>query len=291
MTEPTSDTAPNAYDLAGPYALGALTEQERAAFDAHLEVSRASVDQVMALLPVAHRLAYTVPSRTLPADLRDRTLQAATGTAPKPVPKSTAATRPPKIPAVRPATRAAPSGGRRWPLVLALLVAVLAAVGLGGFAQQQASYARSLQENLDEANRRATMAELDTATARREAAEAAQRAAVLASPDAQEIVLGNQATAPDASARVFWSATEGVVFTASGMPPLAPGRSYHLWLVPDATPVSGGELPLDQIGRIAALVTLPEEVTEPVPMAVTVEPSGGVETPTGTVYLLGRPPA
>ena len=289
MTEPTSETAPNAHDLAGPYALGALTEQDRAAFDAHLEVSRASVDRVMAVLPVAHRLAYAVPSRVLPPELRGRTLQAVTGTAP---PAGAAApARPPKIPAVRPAAGAAPGGGRRWPLVLALVVAVTAAVALGGFAQQQANYARSLQENLDEANRRATMAELDTATARREAAEAAQRAAVLASPDAQEIVLGNQATAPDALARVFWSATEGVVFTASGMPPLAPGRSYHLWLVPDATPVSGGELPLDQIGRIAALVTLPEEVTGPVPMAVTVEPIGGVETPTGTVYLLGRPPA
>ena len=291
MTEATSDTAPNAHDLAGPYALGALTERERAAYDAHLEVSRASVDEVMAVLPVAHRLAYTVPSRALPPDLRDRTLQAATGTAPTRVPASTATARPPKIPAVRPAGGAARSGGRRWPLVAALAVAVIAAVGLGGFAQQQASYARSLQENLDEANRRATMAELDTAAARREAAGAQQRAAVLASPDAQEIVLGNQATAPDARARVFWSAVEGVVFTASGMPPLAPGRSYHLWLVPDATPVSGGELPLDEIGRIAALVTLPEGVTEPVPMAVTVEPSGGVETPTGTVYLLGRPPA
>ena len=90
---------------------------------------------------------------------------------------------------------------------------------------------------------------------------------------------------------MFWSAAEGVVFTASGMPPLAPGQSYHLWLVPDASPVSGGELPLDEEGRIAAVVTLPEGVTEPVPMAVTAEPAGGGSTPTGTVYLLGRPAA
>jgi anti-sigma-K factor RskA len=284
MTEPTSDSAQNGNDLAGPYALGALTEPERAAFDAHLEVSRESVDEVMALLPVAHRLAYTAPARTLPPELRDRTLQAAKGTAPAPA-------RAPKIPAVRPAAGAAPSGGRRWPLLFALVVAVIAAVGLGGFAQRQASYARSLQENLDEANRRATMAELDAAAAQREAAAAGRRAAVLAAPDAQQIVLGNQPNAPDARARVYWSLAEGVVFTASGLPPLAPGRSYHLWLVPDADPLSGGELPMDEAGGIAAVVTLPEGVTEPVPMAVTVEPSGGVEMPTGSVYLLGRPSA
>jgi hypothetical protein len=290
MTEPTSETAQNGNDVAGPYALGALTERQRAAFDAHLEVSRASVDDVLAVLPVARRLAYTAPPRTVPPDLRDRTLQAATGAAPSPA-RTPAAARAPKIPAVRPPAGSATRGARRWPLVAALLVAVVAAVGLGGFARQQASYARALQENLDEANRRATMAELDVAAARREAVAAGRRAAVLTAPDTQEIVLGNQPNAPDASARVFWSATEGVVFTASGMPPLAPGQSYHLWLVPDASPVSGGELPLDEEGRIAAVVTLPEGVTEPVPMAVTAEPAGGGATPTGTVYLLGRPAA
>ena len=291
MTEPTSATAHSAHHLAGPYALGALTEQERADFDAHLEVSRASVDQVMALLPVAHRLAYAVPFREAPPELRDRTLQAATGAAPSPRPASKAPARAPKVPAVR-ATGPAPRGGRgRGLLLFALLVAVVAAGGLGVVAFQQATYASALQENLDEANRRATMAELDVAVAQRATATAERRAAVLAAPDAQEIVLGNQPTAPDASARVFWSAAEGVVVTASGLPPLAPGQSYHLWLVPDASPVSGGELPVDESGRIAAVVTLPEGVSEPVPMAVTAEPSGGVQTPTGTVYLLGRPPA
>ena len=291
MTQPASATTRNTHDLAGPYALGALTEQERAAFDTHLEVSRASVDAVMAVVPIAHRLAYTAPSRTLPPELRDRILQAATGTAPPTAPNSAAPTRLPKVPTVRPAAATARSGGRRWPLVLALVVALIAAVGLGGFAQRQASYARSLQENLDDANRRATMAELDAAEAEREAAAAGQPAAVLAAPDARQIVLSNQPNAPDARARVYWSLAEGVVFTASGLPPLAPGRSYHLWLVPDADPLSGGELPMDEAGGIAAVVTLPEGVTEPVPMAVTVEPSGGVEMPTGPVYLLGRPSA
>ena len=64
---------------------------------------------------------------------------------------------------MRPPGGSAPRGGRRWPLLVALLVAAAAAAGLGLFAQQQASYARALQENLDEANRRATMAELDLA--------------------------------------------------------------------------------------------------------------------------------
>lgn len=291
MTEPTSDAGQNAHGLAGPYALGALSERDRAAFDAHLEVSRASVDEVMAVLPVAHRLAYAVPFREAPAPLRDRTLQAATGAAPSPRPASAPAARAPKVPAVR-ATAAAPSGGRgRGLLLFGLIVAVIAAGGLGFVAFRQATYASALQENLDEANRRATMAELDVAVAQRATAAAERRAAVLAADDTREIALSNQQIAPDASARVYWNAAEGVVFTASGLPPLAPGQSYHLWLVPGTSPISGGELPVDGAGRIAAVVELPAEVTEPVPMAVTVEPSGRAQSPTGTVYLLGRPSA
>ena len=293
MTEPTPDAAPRITGRAAAYALGALTEQDRAAFDAHLEVSRESVEEVLSVLPVAHRLAYAVPSREAPADLRGRTLQAATGVAPAPAPGAASSARVPKLPAVRPPAGAPPNGGRRGRslLVAALVVAVLAAAGLGWVAMQRAGYARALQENLDAANRRATMAELDAAEAERSSAASGQPATVLTAPDAQQIVLGNQPTAPDARARVFWSAAEGVVFTASGLPPLAPGQSYHLWLVPGASPVSGGPLEVDEAGRIAAVVTLPAEITEPVPMAVTVEPSGGVEAPTGTVYLLGRPPA
>ena len=249
MTEPTSGKSANAHDLAGLYALGALTEEERAAFDAHLEVSRASVDEVTSLLPIAHRLAYAVPFREAPEDLRGRTLQAATGTAPAPT--AAPSTRRPKLPAVQPGPGAATGGRGRGLLLFALLVAVAAAGGLGWFAFQQTGYDRGLQENLDEANRRATMAELDVAAAELATAAAEERAAVLAAPDVRQIVLGNQPTAPDARARVFWSAAEGVVFTASGMPPLAPGRSYHLWLVPASNPVNGGQLAVDDAGRIA----------------------------------------
>ena len=200
-----------------------MNERDRADFDAHLEVSRASVDEVMALLPVAHRLAYAVPLRGVPPELRDRTLEAATGAAPTPAPAAPA--RPPRMPAAPPAAGVALRGGRRGRklLLFLLVLAIVAAAVLGGLAQRQTSYARALQENLDEANRRATMAELDAAEAEREATAAGQPGAVLAAPDVRQIVLGNQPTAPDARARVFWSLAEGVVFTASGLPPSRPG--------------------------------------------------------------------
>ncbi len=291
MSEPTHEPFDG---LASLYALGALTERERATFEEHLEVCRACVDDVMSLLPLTHRLAAAAPLREPRADLRARVIQAVTGSPPQTNAGNIA------LPLVAPAPasasamdRAAPprrtGGAARLLFRLAAAALLIVAVGLGWFAAQQFNLARALQDNLDGANRRATLAELEVTTAQRAAAESRQRAAILAAPDALTIGLAGQPAAPDAVARVFWSATEGVVFTAAGLPALPAGRVYQLWFVPNASPVSAGLLTVDDGGRVAASVARPDDVTAPVPMAVTLEPEGGVDSPTGEVYLLGRP--
>ena len=90
--EPRRDPPPTR-DLAALYALGALSARERAAFDAHLEVHRESVDEVMSLLPAARRLAWTVPPHEPPSGLRERVVETVTGaplpdTAEQPAPQS-----------------------------------------------------------------------------------------------------------------------------------------------------------------------------------------------------------
>ncbi len=289
MIEPTHEPFDG---LASLYALGALTERERATFEEHLEVCRTCVDDVMSLLPVTHRLAAAAPLREPRADLRTRVIQAVTGSPPQT--SAGDAALPVAAPASasamdRPAPPRRTGGAARLLFRLAAAALLVVAVGLGGFAAQQFNLACALQENLDGANRRATIAELEVSTAQRAAAESRQRAAILAAPDALTIGLAGQPAAPDAVARVFWSATQGVVFTAAGLPALPAGRVYQLWFVPNASPVSAGLLTIDDGGRVAASVTRPDDVTVPVPIAVTLEPEGGVESPTGEVYLLGRP--
>lgn len=276
--------------LASLYALGALTERERAAFEEHLETCRTCVTDVMSLLPVTYRLAGAPPSREPRADVRARVIQTATGSSP-PADARDVALPPPVAGSSmdRPAPRRRAGGAARLLFSLATAVSLAVAAGLGWFAAQQFNLARALQENLDGANSRAMLAELEVSIAQRAAAESRQRAAILAAPDARTIGLAGQPAAPDAVARVFWSAAEGVVFTAAGLPAVPTGRVYQLWFVPDASPVSAGLLTVDDEGRVAASVAKPEEVTVPVPMAVTLEPEGGVNSPTGEVYLLGRP--
>lgn len=287
MSEPTHEPFDG---LASLYALGALTERERATFEEHLEVCGACVNDVMSLLPVTHRLADAAPLREPRADLRARVIQAVTGSPPQTNAGDVA--MPLAAPASamdRPAPPRRTGSAARLLFRLAAAALLVVAAGLGWFAAQQFNLARALQDNLDGANRRATLAELEVSTAELAAAESRQRAAILAAPDALTIGLAGQPAAPDAVARVFWSATQGVVFTAAGLPALPAGRVYQLWFVPNASPVSAGLLTIDEGGRVAASVTRPDDVTVPVPMAVTLEPEGGVDSPTGEVYLLGRP--
>lgn len=308
--------APPTRELAGLYALGALNAGERAAFDAHLEAHRESVDEVLSLLPVTRRLVWAAPPHEPPPGLRERVVKAVAGE-PSPEPatpgriRQPAAARrgvtgePPPEPTT-PLRKAAPTvqkttptvqktapaaqkkGGRRALLALAA-GSLVAAAGLGLWASRQANLATALQENLDAANTQTRIAELETAAAQRTADALRDGARVLAAADVRTLDLTGQPAAPDARGRLFWSASEGGVFTAAGLPPAPPGLVYQLWLIPDTTPVRAALLQVDAEGHAMAAATTPDGVTEPVPAAVTLESAGGAATPGGDVYLLGRP--
>ena len=369
--EPRHDMPPTR-EMASLYALGALNARERAAFDAHLEVHRESVDEVLSLLPVTRRLAWTVSPHEPPRELRERIIETVTG-APLPgavEPEASESSRPPQIDVPAEPTakdgseptddgssmasdtsdgagKASPVEEAAWPAstpkaspvdeeaawpastppiqepsapaqqitptaekaspamptptstaqqkggsrALLLLVAgsLVVAAALGLVAVRQNRLATALQENLDAANTQARIAELETAAARRIAGELREGARVLTADDVQPLELAGQPSAPDARGRLFWTASEGALLAATGLPPLPPGRIYQLWLIPEATPISVALLSVDAEGRAMATVTPLEGVTESVPAAVTLEPAGGAESPGGDVYLLGRP--
>ncbi|MCY3730510.1 MAG: hypothetical protein OXF98_04145, partial [Rhodospirillaceae bacterium] len=99
----TRHDMPPTRELAALYALGALNATERAAFDAHLEVDRESVDEVLSLLPVARRLAWTVPPHEPPPGLRERIMETVTGAPPPGAPEreATESAPPPEADAAR----------------------------------------------------------------------------------------------------------------------------------------------------------------------------------------------
>ncbi len=185
----------------------------------------------------------------------------------------------------RAADARAPRTSLPW---LAAAAALIAAIGLTIYAGQLRSRIGVLEEALREARARADATERRMADAQRAASDAQVAVAVLTAPDVARIDLAGEPVAPQASARAFWSRSRGMVFTASNLPPLPAGRTYQLWVVTaQAQPISAGLLAPDAAGNVSDTFNTPPDLPQPAALAVTIEPAGGVPSPTGERYLIG----
>lgn len=264
---PTHETM---HELSGLYVLGALPPADVVEFEAHLAECEICRTEVSALRPLAAGLSETVPQVDPPALLRGRVLEAITGQS------------------VAPRLRIQHARAPIAPWLAA--AALLAAVALGGYAAQLRGRITSLETELQQAIAQASQADRQVADARRAALEALSHVAVLAAPDLLRIDLAGLPPAPTASARAFWSRSRGMVFTASNLPALAPGRVYQLWVIPDqGNPISVGLLEPDPNGALTRVFQTPQDIPPPMVVAVSEEPAGGVPQPTGELYVAGKP--
>lgn len=134
--------------------------------------------------------------------------------------------------------------------------------------------AASLSAERDAALRRAEDLSRDLAVA---------RTALALAPSPEAVPLAGLAAAPQARGRVFVDrAGARAVFVARGLPALPEDRTYQLWRIVDGQPLPAGLLDATEGAVIVEGVgATPGEV-----WAVTVEPRGGVEAPSGEMVLL-----
>jgi anti-sigma-K factor RskA len=243
-------------ELTGLYVLDALTDAERAAFEAHAAGCARCMTEIRELRRTSDALALSAPPAVPSPAVRER-LMAAIGIG---------SIRGAGAPGVNKdgvgAAGVENVRGARAPIApwLAAAAALALAVALAGYVVELRRGARSEQ----------------------------LIAAVLAAPDLARIDLVGQPTAPSASARAFWSRSRGLVFTASNLPVAPAGRVYQLWVLSSQpAPTSAGLLKPDASGRVTATFNTPADLPQPVAMAVTLEPEGGVPAPTGDKYLVG----
>ncbi len=257
-------------ELTGGYALGILSETERREFEAHVSTCPACAQELRALTEVTDALAYAVPQVDPPAALRARVLRAAAG-------ESDA----------RAIAGVKPRAGSALPTWLAV-AASLAAIGLGLYAVTLRQRIGDLETRLRVATSRAAAFQNEVAVFRTKADIAGRTNAILAASDVRRIELAGQKGAPGAAGRAFWSPSLGLVFTAANLPTLPTGTVYQLWVIPPGSkvPIDAGVLDPDAEGRVITLVA-PAASADVGTVAVTLEPSPGVPTPTGAFALLG----
>jgi hypothetical protein len=174
----------------------------------------------------------------------------------------------------------------RWPSLLAAAATLVAVIASYGWWAARTEVARLQGE----------LAELQTETGalravrdglEREQRDARRMAAIISAADVTRVSLAGLAPATAATAQVYVSRSNGMLFLAEVLPDLPPDRVYQLWSIVAGAPVSGGIFSRAVDGRAQLLAPAPPGA--PQALAVTVEPSGGVPAPTGPQYLVGTP--
>lgn len=291
MTGPTHDVFDGQAAL---YTLGALGRADRGRFEAHLEACLDCVREVKSLLPVAHHLPQTVVPVDPPPALRERVLREVAGWSPAPAGPPADAAPAPAEPVIRSAAAPDPppaSSRRGLGLLFWLVALLLVAVGGGGGSYVAALHREiaGLQADVQSANTRTRILELEATVAELEATRRDEVIAIATDPTVRSLTLAGQPLAPLGVGRALWNESGLMAFLATGLPPPPEGGAYHLWFVtPEADPVGAVSLIPDAGGSATVTLQIPEGVT-PAAMAVTIEPAGGAPQPTGDVYLLSVP--
>lgn len=170
---------------------------------------------------------------------------------------------------------------------LATAASLALAAGMTIYTTQLRTRITGLESQLRDAQAQADASQRQMADAQRAATGAQISVAILTAPDVARVDLAGQPVSPNASARAFWSRSRGMVFNASNLPALPAGRTYQLWVVTSEGPASAGLLTPDAQGSVSETFITPPDIPQPVAMAVTIEPAGGVPAPTGERFLVG----
>jgi anti-sigma-K factor RskA len=139
----------------------------------------------------------------------------------------------------------------------------------------------ALRERLDQEERVLTLV-------RAENAEQARTLALLSEPATRVVTLAGLAPSPRALARVIWNPGAGGLLVATDLPPAPEGKVYELWAIAGGKPVPAGLFTVDAGGKGSVRVPALEGVPQVDVFAVTLEPAGGVPSPTGQMYLASR---
>lgn len=111
----------------------------------------------------------------------------------------------------------------------------------------------------------------------------------LSSPQLKFVDLKGLEIAPESKGRVLLDpSNKKAIFYAYNLGQAPKEKDYQLWMLKGSKPISAGVFSIDEkgVGTIR-FKTIPE-TKNLTAFAVTLEPKGGVEQPTGDMYLLGK---
>jgi anti-sigma-K factor RskA len=256
-----SHTTDDLQEQASLYAAGAMTDTERLQYQRHLEDDQCTVCQaeVNESQAAASMLAFTAPSVAPSPAVRGRLMEQARSAARRGEARSS-------MPFLR----------RSWTELIAV-AAALGAIAIAFAAIRVSSELRQLNNELS-----SRIAQLEVQLVR-----ARTYITTMTSPDVRVVNLAGQGSNVQASGRIFVDTKQKRWFLyAKDLPAVPADKTYELWFVPKTgNPVRAAVFNTEN-GSSQIEVSVPEGLDLRA-AAVTTEPAGGTDQPTGAFALLG----
>jgi anti-sigma-K factor RskA len=111
---------------------------------------------------------------------------------------------------------------------------------------------------------------------------------VLTTPDSRIAQLSGTVEATGATAKLAYDNTGRAVLITNGLPRAPEGKEYQLWFIVGDKPLPGKTFNPDDSGHSMTTDQVPEAARNSAVFAITLEPAGGVRSPTGAIYLRGE---
>lgn len=278
-------------EMLAEYALGALDAGEANALEAHLATCADCRAELASWRDTAAVLAYSVPLVEPPTALRSRLLESVSAlkatiparvvehqrdsvgdVAPQPKPSSTPANVIPFAERARPRW----SRAEKFVAIAASLafvaVLIVMSVGLKVRNMGMESELRKLNGELQQAQEQLKHEQ--------------EIIAMFTAPDTKVMPLKGTEMAPQASARLAYNKAGSAMMIVNGLQPAPAGKDYQIWFIVDGKPMPGGVFQPDAKGHVEMRAQLPAPALAASAFAITLEPQGGTQAPTGEKYLL-----
>jgi anti-sigma-K factor RskA len=268
-------------ELAAGYALGALDVADAARFELHVaegcpECGRTLTEYAEALARVADDVRAVPP----PDVRRDLLARARPAARPRRIPRALGWAASLAMAAGIAAIVTGNLVGNRYRVRLEELMRETD--GLRAEIAVQLRTVTDLRRQIDEQGRTLTLVKA-------ESAEQERTIALLGDPATRIVTLVGLKPSPDAQGRMIWNPRGGGLFVAADLPPAPEGKTYELWAIAAGKPLPAGVFPVGADGRAKVRVAPLEGVATVDVFAVTLEPAGGVPSPTGDMYLASKP--
>lgn len=248
--------------LAASYALGALDGDELAEFERHL---REGCPRCAATLSESEEtlaaLARSTPAAITPPQVREALLRRVAAS-----------------PRARTTSRAS---WLRWAMGTA--AAVVAGAAFTG-AYVATRYEARLGQMARETYALRERLLRNEAALREQLAFYTGAVDLLRDPATRVVTLRGAGPAPEAIGRLLWNEASGGHLFVAKLPPAPAGKTYELWTIVGTTPRPAGLFTVDPSGRGSHRVaSAPAGAVTG--FAVSLEPEGGVQAPTGPIVL------